>query len=415
MKHKRKITCRWMGDGYLPDWDMAYSAYLRDQINRSDLRDSVEILDAVADPEPIYASADLFLLTSRLDPLPNVAIEAAMRALPVVCFDRASGFAELLAQNAATRDLVVAYLDCDAAARLVNELAEDPVRLGRLSDEIERFARSMFDMNSYTDAIDFLAGKTFLRNRSIERDASLIVENKDFNPQLFLRDSFAFSTYEAAAHKYLHRSKLLSKWNQPNAGLMLRRPLDGFHPFIYAAESLTFEIGEDPLAHFVRTGRPEGRWTHLVIRPEDRKPIGTSNLRAAIHGHFHYPELLGDLLRCLTVNHTKCDLYLTTNRNEDATILQETLAKFDMPSAVINVGPNRGRDIGPLLSVDELRQYDVIGHVHGKRSALTPRLRDGWRAFLWHHLIPRLFPIADTLLHALSTVPTLGLVFPGDR
>jgi glycosyltransferase involved in cell wall biosynthesis len=414
MKHKRKITFRWLGDGYLPDSDMAYSAYLRDQINRSDLRDSVEILDAVADPEPIYASADLFLLTSRLDPLPNVAIEAAMRALPVVCFDRASGFAELLAQNAATRDLVVAYLDCDAAARLVNELAEDPVRLGRLSDEIERFARSMFDMNSYTDAIDFLAGKTFLRNRSIERDASLIVENKAFNPQLFLGDSFAFSTYEAAAHKYLHRSKLLSKWNQPNAGLMLRRPLDGFHPFIYAAESLTFEIGEDPLAHFVRTGRPEGRWTHLVIRPEDRKPIGTSNLRAAIHGHFHYPELLGDLLRCLTVNHTKCDLYLTTNRNEDATILQETLAKFDMPSAVINVVPNRGRDIGPLLSVDELRQYDVIGHVHGKRSALSPGLGDGWRDFLWHHLIGPLFPMVDTIIDALASDSTLGLVFPED-
>src|SRR5260370_10698806 len=119
MKHKRKITFRWLGDGYLPDSDMAYSAYLRDQINRSDLRDSVEILDAVADPEPIYASADLFLLTSRLDPLPNVAIEAAMTALPVVCFDRASGFAELLAQNAATRYLVVAYLDCYATAWLV--------------------------------------------------------------------------------------------------------------------------------------------------------------------------------------------------------------------------------------------------------------------------------------------------------
>jgi glycosyltransferase involved in cell wall biosynthesis len=129
MEHKKKITFVWLGDGYLPDSDVAYSVYLRDQINRSDLRDTVEILDAVADPEPIYSSADLFLLSSRLDPLPNVAIEAAMRALPVVCFDGASGIAELLAQNQATRDLVVPYLDCDAAARLVNQLAEDPVRL----------------------------------------------------------------------------------------------------------------------------------------------------------------------------------------------------------------------------------------------------------------------------------------------
>jgi len=418
MEHKKKITFLWLGDGYLPDLDLAYSAYLRDQINRSDLRDSVEILDAVADPEPIYASADLFLLTSRLDPLPNVTIEAAMRALPVVCFDRASGFAELLAQNEATRDLVVPYLDCDAASRLVNELAEDPVRLGRLSSEIERLAKSIFDMDRYADAIDCLGTKASLCSRLIERDAALIVENRAFSPQLFLGDAPGSSTYEAAVHKYLHRSKLLSKWNQSNAGLILRRPLDGFHPFIYAAESPTFddEGAEDPLAHFVRTGRPEGRWTHMVVRPGKRRPSGTSNLRAAIHGHFHYPELFSDFLCCLTVNRTKCDLYLTTNRDEDATILEETLTKFDMPSAAIRVVPNRGRDIGPFLSElgDELRQYDVIGHVHGKRSVLTAGLGDGWRNFLWHHLIGPSFPMVDTILDALARDPTLGLVFPED-
>jgi glycosyltransferase involved in cell wall biosynthesis len=418
MEHNKKIAFLWLGDGYLPDSDVAYSVYLRDQINRSDLRDSVEILDAVADPEPIYASADLFVLTSRLDPLPNVAIEAAMRALPVVCFDRASGIAELLAQNEATRDLVVPYLDCDAAARLVSELAEDPVRLGRLSDEINRFARSMFDMDRYADAIDNLATKILSRNCLTNRDAALIVENRALNPQLFLGDASAASTYEAAVHKYLHRSKLLSKWNQTNAGLMLRRPLDGFHPFIYAAEGPTFdeESGEDPLAHFVRKGRPDGRWTHSVIRPGDRDPIDTSNLRAAIHGHFHYPELLGDFLRCLTRNRTKCDLYLTTNRGADAAILEETLAKFDMPMVEIRVVPNRGRDIGPFLTefADKLRHYDVIGHMHGKRSVLNPGLGDGWRDFLWHHLIGPSFPMVDTILSALASDSTLGLVFPED-
>jgi len=211
---------------------------------------------------------------------------------------------------------------------------------------------------------------------------------------------------------------LLSKWNQANAGLMLRRPLDGFHPFIYAAESLTFdeEGGEDPLAHFVRTGRPEGRWTHIVIRPGERQPSGMPNLHAAIHGHFHYPELFDDFLCCLTANRAKCDLYLTTNRDEDVTILQETLTKFDMPNAAIRVVPNRGRDIGPFLSElgDELRHYDIIGHVHGKRSALTPGLGDGWRNFLWHHLIGPSFPMVDTILDALARDSTLGLVFPED-
>jgi lipopolysaccharide biosynthesis protein len=194
--------------------------------------------------------------------------------------------------------------------------------------------------------------------------------------------------------------------------------LDGFHPFVYAAESPTYdeESGEDPLAHFVRTGRPEGRWSHLVIRPTDRQPSGTSNLRAAIHGHFHYPELFDEFLRCLTRNRTKCDLYLTTSRDGAVAVLQETLSKFGVSSASIRVVPNRGRDIGPFLSelADELQQYDVIGHVHGKRSALNPGLGDGWRDFLWHHLIGPSFPMVDTILDALASDSTLGLVFPED-
>ena len=418
MEHKRQISFLWLGDGYLPDTDLAYSVYLRDQIKRSDLRDAVEILDAVADPEPIYASADLFLLTSRLDPMPNVSIEAAMRGLPVICFDRASGTAELLAQNEATRELVVPYLDCNAAARLVNELAENPLRLGRFSDEIQRFAQSIFDMDRYVETIDNLATKALLRKRLTEQDAALIVENRAFNPQLFLDGASAASTYEAAVHTYLHRSKLLSTWDQVNAGQILRRPLEGFHPFIYAAENPDFdeESGEDPLAHFVRTGRPEGRWAHLVIRPGDRKPSAATSLRAAIHGHFHYPELFDEFLQRLIPNRTKCDLYLTTSCDEAAAVLQETLSKFGVSSAGIRVVPNRGRDIGPFLSelADELRQYDVIGHVHGKRSALKPGIGDGWRDFLWDHLIGPSFPMVDIVLDALTSDSTLGLVFPED-
>ena len=37
--------------------------------------------------EPVYAMADIFLLSSRLDPFPNVAIDAMLAGLPVVCFE----------------------------------------------------------------------------------------------------------------------------------------------------------------------------------------------------------------------------------------------------------------------------------------------------------------------------------------
>jgi hypothetical protein len=42
------------------------------------------------------SSADLFLLSSRLDPLPNVAIDELTMGLPVLCFEKTSGIADFM-------------------------------------------------------------------------------------------------------------------------------------------------------------------------------------------------------------------------------------------------------------------------------------------------------------------------------
>ena len=46
----------WIGAGYLPDADPHYSCYLADQIERADLEDTVTIVDAVPDLEPVTLS-----------------------------------------------------------------------------------------------------------------------------------------------------------------------------------------------------------------------------------------------------------------------------------------------------------------------------------------------------------------------
>src|SRR5207344_345919 len=80
--------CRfvWIGTGYNPEQDAAYSVYLADQIRRAGLQEHVHFIESTPDIEEAYKSADLLLLTSRLDPLPNVAIDAMTHGLPVVCF-----------------------------------------------------------------------------------------------------------------------------------------------------------------------------------------------------------------------------------------------------------------------------------------------------------------------------------------
>src|SRR5262249_38861963 len=80
------IRFLWIGHGYDPDKDMAYSVYLSEQIRRSNLEDHVVFAGELVGLEAAYRTADMFLLTSRLDALSNVAIDAMCAGLPILCF-----------------------------------------------------------------------------------------------------------------------------------------------------------------------------------------------------------------------------------------------------------------------------------------------------------------------------------------
>ena len=97
---KRSVRFVWVGHGYNPEGDWEYSSYLADQIARSGLEGHVAVIDETTELKSAYALADVFLLTSRLDPMPNVAIDAALRGMPVICFDGTTGIADLLRGDA---------------------------------------------------------------------------------------------------------------------------------------------------------------------------------------------------------------------------------------------------------------------------------------------------------------------------
>ena len=66
----------WVGRGFDTETDVYYSVYLADQIRRLGLEDRVSFLGEATVLHAAYDAADILLLTSRLDPLPNVAIDA---------------------------------------------------------------------------------------------------------------------------------------------------------------------------------------------------------------------------------------------------------------------------------------------------------------------------------------------------
>ena len=95
-----------------------------------------------------------------------------------------------------------------------------------------------------------------------------------------------------------------------------------------------------------------------------------TKLRVALHGHFYYADLISDFMEKLEYNTSAFDLFLTTDTHEKAALLDTSHKGLLHWECTCYIVPNRGRDIGAFLAgiTDNLQNYDVVGHVHAKRS-----------------------------------------------
>ena len=147
----------WIGDNYQPDVDGAYSAFLADQLEREKLGDRFEFIGEIGDMDAVYAVTDILLLTSRLDPLPNVTIEAIAYGIPIVCFNNASGTVEVLVENDLGPDCVAGFLDVEEMARKASALAHSPARRTEMREIYRNIAASKFSMPIYVREIERVA------------------------------------------------------------------------------------------------------------------------------------------------------------------------------------------------------------------------------------------------------------------
>lgn len=416
----------WIGDGFDPERDLSYSVYLDEQIKRSDLGDSLIMRDAVEDLDSLYRQADVFLLSSRLDPQPNVAIDAMTYGIPTVCFEGGAGTAEILAADPTTRDLVVPYLDTQAAAEVICRLADRRESLDTLGAEVARVADAAFDMQSYVDHLDEFG--RMAAARANPEDLRILVESGVVDP------AFLLNPHEERLPSPELEWAAMARWQLWNGIAAVRRGADvsaayrracaGFNPTIYALAhpEECIEGVHDPLAHWIAAGRPRGTWCRPVHLPLTApiEPVSgpTGRLRIVLHGHFYYPELIGDLLKRLGANKMRVDLFLTTDTEAKAAQLTSATDSYD-GVVRIEVTPNRGRDIGPFLTgvMTEILQgnYDVVGHVHAKRSlAMDAAIGERWRNFLWENLVGGQFAMVDRAATAFAANPLLGLLMAED-
>lgn len=101
------------------------------------------------------AAADLFLMSSREDPYPSVVLEAMTLGIPVVGFDGAGGFVELLEEGAG---MVVPLEDGVAMSSAVLSLLGDRERGREMGHCGQRIIDSRFDFADYVHDLLGLVG-----------------------------------------------------------------------------------------------------------------------------------------------------------------------------------------------------------------------------------------------------------------
>jgi glycosyltransferase involved in cell wall biosynthesis len=409
----------WIGQTPAVPPEGMFGEWLADQVKRSGLGADLVFLDAVDDLAGAYAAADAAMISSRLDPFPNVAMDAALAGVPPVCFAEANGFADWLAEDPRTASLSVPYLDADAAGGVLAGLARDPALRRELGNVLRERGDRDFPMARYIERLMPLVAEAKQIAAQERDDVALLLGDDTFRADLWQNPHEHFTREEAVR---LHVRKAASG---QEANQYCRRPALGFVPQVYADHHPALDATPfpNPLAQWIRAGKPAGPWSHPVLVPGEAAATGRgSGLRAALHIHLHYPELAGDMLAALAANAARLDLFVSTTSEPKAEELRARFAPYGQGRVVVEACPNRGRDVGPMLTrfADALQGYDVFGHLHGKRSlaltgvGLSLDLGVRWHAFLMQHLIGDRFPVADLVLDRFAEDDRLGLVFPED-
>ncbi|KZR78354.1 rhamnan synthesis F family protein [Prochlorococcus marinus] len=141
--------------------------------------------------------------------------------------------------------------------------------------------------------------------------------------------------------------------------------------------------------------------------------------KLAVHIHIHYTETIDCLLAALNKVSDglgSFDLWISTNSTAKAELIKErihsSLNQAMLKHLNIRICGNRGRNLAPLL-IDlwsDLQTYDLLLHLHGKRS-LESDLGQPWL----EELLNTLLPDSCSVLHLRQTFsnhPSLGLVMP---
>src|SRR6185437_5577699 len=128
----------------------------------------------------------------------------------------------------------------------------------------------------------------------------------------------------------------------------------------------------------------------------------------------HYADLMEQVAGYLRNIPFPFDLIVTIT-DSDARDLITSVVAYHLPETPLTIltVPNKGRDVKPLYTdiAPLLGQYDVLGHIHGKKSAFNKGATAGWLEYLLGSLMGSK-AIVETIFGKFRSDPRAGLIYP---
>ena len=404
----------WSGPGFDPH-DGNYGADLWAQLRNLGLENRVLIIPETPAMVTLYQLADLFVIPARADPTSSNGIAALHAGLPTLCFEGASSLAEYLTAAGLAPTCVAQYLDTAGLADRIAALAATPNSCAFLAARCTSIASRWFDPQVQADTIATLATAG---HSDTEADVATISASPTFDPAFCLEPGSDVSDRRAAAQQYLERTR---------TGISARKPEPGFHPLIFS-QTHPSAFNRDPYVDFLRLGRPPGPWCVPVITGKVDTPkvhLSQTPLRVALHIHAYFIDQLPNIMARLACNVTRPDLYISVTDAEGHVAATRAFESYLGVVRAVEVVPNIGRDIGPLLTAfgpQLVADYDIIGHVHTKQSdhlsnvGATHNLVQRWVELILSGVLggPKAGPMIDHILASFHMNDKLGVVYPED-
>lgn len=141
-------------------------------------------------------------------------------------------------------------------------------------------------------------------------------------------------------------------------------------------------------------------------------------MTVALHIHAYYQDQLPGIFDRLSRNQSSPDIFISYSGEWTLGNLIGDYLDARKCRVTLREVPNRGRDLGPMLTTfaNDILDYDLIGHIHTKKtkSLGDDSMAEYWSAFLYENLIGGRYNMMDAIIESFDIDCNLGIVFPDD-